>query len=255
MQKTALVTGGGRGIGRAVALRLADLGVDVAIASRTMTEVDAVAAEVRARGRRAASVSLDVSKADSVRAAFAAARAELGPITILVNGAGVAPSAPLLKTSDETWHDTLQTNLTGAFYTIREALPGMVEAGWGRVVNVASIAGKTGYPYISAYSASKHGLIGLTRCAALEMAERGITVNAVCPGYVDTAMTDVSIERMVKKTGLDAGDLRRRLEHMSPQKRLFTPDEVAALVVYLCGDDARGITGQALSVDGGTVVA
>jgi NAD(P)-dependent dehydrogenase (short-subunit alcohol dehydrogenase family) len=122
------------------------------------------------------------------------------------------------------------------------------------VVNVASIAGKTGYPYIAAYAASKHGVLGLTRCAALEVADRGVTVNAVCPGYVDTPMTDASIARIVEKTGLGGGEVRRRLEETSPQKRLFTAEEVAALIVFLCGDEARGITGQALNVDGGTVL-
>jgi NAD(P)-dependent dehydrogenase (short-subunit alcohol dehydrogenase family) len=130
----------------------------------------------------------------------------------------------------------------------------MLAAGWGRVVNVASIAGKTGYPYISAYAASKHGLLGLTKCAALEVAAKGVTVNAVCPGYVDTPMTDVSIARIVEKTGLPAAEIRRRLEESSPQKRLYTAEEVAALVVFLCSEAASGINGQALSVDGGTVV-
>jgi len=130
----------------------------------------------------------------------------------------------------------------------------MLERGFGRVVNVASIAGKTGYAYISAYAASKHGLLGLTKCAALEVASKGVTVNAVCPGYVDTPMTDLSVARIVEKTGLAAADVRRRLEEASPQKRLFTAEEVSALVLFLCGDSARGITGQALSLDGGTVV-
>ena len=130
----------------------------------------------------------------------------------------------------------------------------MMERGWGRVVNVASIAGKTGYPYIAAYAASKHGVLGLTKVAALEAAERGVTVNAVCPGYVDSPMTDASVARIVEKTGLAAGDVRQRLVDMSPQKRLVTSEEVAALVLFLCGEEARGITGQALSLDGGTLV-
>jgi len=173
---------------------------------------------------------------------------------VLVNAAGVAPSAPPVKTSDEVWRSALETNLSGTFFCLRAALPGMMERGWGRVVNLASIAGKTGYPYIAAYAASKHGVLGLTKVAALEAAERGVTVNAVCPGYVDSPMTDASVARIVAKTGLPPGDVRKRLEDMSPQKRLMTADEVAALVVFLCGDEARGITGQALSLDGGTLV-
>jgi NAD(P)-dependent dehydrogenase (short-subunit alcohol dehydrogenase family) len=175
-------------------------------------------------------------------------------VDILVNGAGVALSALVTRTTDELWRQTLDTNLTGAFCCLREALPEMVERGWGRVVNVASIAGKTGYPYIAAYAASKHGLLGLTKCAALEVAGRGVTVNAVCPGYVDTPMTDASVARMAQKTGRPEAELRRHLEEMSPQKRLYTSEEVSALVLYLCGEEARGINGQALSLDGGTVV-
>jgi NAD(P)-dependent dehydrogenase (short-subunit alcohol dehydrogenase family) len=248
--RRALVTGAGRGIGRAVALRLASAGAAVALASRTRSEVDGVAEEARRLGATSAAFVADVARPDQVRALFR----DAGPVDILVNGAGVAPSAPLVKTSDEIWRSALETNLSGTFFCLREALPGMMERGWGRVVNLASIAGKTGYPYIAAYAASKHGVLGLTKVAALEAAERGVTVNAVCPGYVDSPMTDASVARIVEKTGLASADVRKRLEDMSPQKRLVTPEEVAALVVFLCGEDARGITGQALSLDGGTVV-
>jgi 3-hydroxybutyrate dehydrogenase len=248
--RRALVTGAGRGIGRAVALRLAAQGAGLALASRTRAEVEAVAEEARRCGAAASALVADVARPDQVAAVFR----EAGPVDILVNAAGVAPSAPLVRTSDEVWSQTLETNLSGTFYCLRAALPGMMERGWGRIVNLASIAGKTGYPYIAAYAASKHGVLGLTRVAALEAAERGVTVNAVCPGYVDSPMTDASIARIVEKTGMKAADVRKRLEDMSPQKRLMTADEVAALVVFLCGDDARGITGQALSLDGGTLV-
>ncbi len=248
------MTGGGRGIGRAVALELARSGIDVAVSSRTQTEIDAVAREIRALGRRAAAIAADVSRPEAVAALFASARQALGRVDILVNGAGIAPSALTWRTDDATWRAAIDTNLSGAFYAMREALPGMLEAGWGRVINVASIAGKTGYPYISAYAASKHGLLGLTKCAALEVAAKGVTVNAVCPGYVDTPMTDVSVARIVEKTGHPAAEIRKRLEDASPQKRLFRPEEVSALILFLCGDAARGITGQALSLDGGTVV-
>lgn len=252
--RRALVTGGGRGIGRAVARELGRAGVSVAAASRTHAEVEAVAAELRAAGAHAVGLTGDVSRAEDVASLVRAANDALGGIEILVNAAGIAPSAPLVKTSDEQWRAAIETNLSGAFYAMRAALPRMLAAGWGRVVNLASIAGKTGYPYISAYAASKHGLLGLTKCAALEVAAKGVTVNAVCPGYVDTPMTDVSIARIVEKTGLPAAAIRQRLEEASPQKRLYTAEEVAALVVFLCGETASGINGQAFSVDGGTLV-
>ena len=237
-----------------MALELARAGASVAVASRTAAERDAVAAEVAALGTPSLAVPCDVSRVEDVREAFRRTREALGGIDILVNGAGVAPSAPLVKTSDDVWHSTLQVNLSGPFYCLREALPEMAQRDWGRAINVASIAGKTGNPYIAAYAASKHGLLGLTKVAALEMAGHGVTVNAVCPGYVDTPMTDAGIARMAEKTGRPPAEIRQRIEQMSPQKRLVTSEEVAALVLYLCGEAARGITGQALSVDGGTVV-
>jgi 3-hydroxybutyrate dehydrogenase len=252
--KRALVTGGGRGIGRATALALARAGADVAVAARTRNDVEAVAAELRAIGVEAVALTADVGRAEDVRAMFAEARAALGGIDILVNGAGIAPSAPLVKTSDETWRAVLETNLSGVFYGLREALPEMAGRGWGRVVNVASIAGKSAMPYIAAYVASKHGVLGLTKVAALEVATKGVTVNAICPGYVDTPMTDASVARIVEKTGRPAADIRKMLEDASPQKRLVSAEEVAALALFLCREEARGISGQALNVDGGTVV-
>jgi NAD(P)-dependent dehydrogenase (short-subunit alcohol dehydrogenase family) len=252
--RRALVTGGGRGIGRTVAFDLAAAGVAVAVAARTRPEVDAVASEIEAGGGRALALTMDVADPESVRAGFLRAREVLGGLDIVVSAAGIAPSAPLARTSDALWRQVLETNLSGSFYCLREALPEMTARGWGRVVNLASIAGKTGYPYIAAYAASKHGVLGLTKCAALEVATNGVTVNAVCPGYVDTPMLDAGIARIVEKTGLSAEEARRRLADMSPQKRLFTAAEVSALVLFLCGEAAAGINGQALSVDGGTFV-
>jgi NAD(P)-dependent dehydrogenase (short-subunit alcohol dehydrogenase family) len=253
----ALVTGGGRGIGRQVALDLARAGARVAVASRTRREVEAVAGEAgaSAAGGGIAALTADVADPASVRALFAGAREALGgEVDILVNAAGVAPSAPLARTTDEQWRQAIDVNLSGVFFCLREALPAMMAAGWGRVVNIASIAGKSGMPYIAAYAASKHGVLGLTKVAALEAAARGVTVNAVCPGYVDTPMTDASVQRMVDKTGRSAEEIRRRLADSSPQKRVYTAEEVSSLVLYLCGEAASGINGQALSIDGGTVV-
>jgi 3-hydroxybutyrate dehydrogenase len=252
--RRALVTGAGRGIGRAIALALARAGVRVGAVARTRSEVDAVVAEGAKAGSAGVAVTADVGRPDDVREAFRAVRDALGPLDILVNGAGVAPTAPLAKTTDDMWRQAIETNLSGVFYATREALPEMMARGFGRVINVASIAGKTGLPYVAAYVASKHGVLGLTKVAALESAAHGVTVNAICPGYVDTSMTEAGIGRIVEKTGLAPAEARRRLEEMSPQKRMVTVEEVAALALYLCGDDARGITGQALNVDGGTLV-
>jgi NAD(P)-dependent dehydrogenase (short-subunit alcohol dehydrogenase family) len=252
--RRALVTGGGRGIGRATALALAGAGVDVAVAARTGGEVEAVAREVRGLGVRGTALTADVGRAEDVRTLFRTAREALGGIDILVANAGIAPSAPLVKTTDETWSEVLAVNLSGPFYCLREALPEMAGRGWGRAVVVASIAGKTAMPYIAAYVASKHGVLGLTKVAALEMAGKGVTVNAVCPGYVDTPMTDGGVARIAGKTGVEPAAIRRQLEELSPQKRLVTAKEVAALVLFLCGEETRGITGQGLNVDGGTLM-
>ncbi|HEV2764684.1 MAG TPA: SDR family NAD(P)-dependent oxidoreductase, partial [Pyrinomonadaceae bacterium] len=217
--RIALVTGGGRGIGRAVALALAREGAAVAVVARTETEVARVAAELREGcGVEAAHAVCDVSDARSVAGAFASVVERFGRAPdILINNAGIAESAPLAKTDDELWHRHLGVNLSGTFYFMRAALPHMVERGWGRVVNVASIAGKTGAPYIAAYSASKHGVLGLTRSAALEVATKGVTVNAICPGYVETDMTERAVENITARTGKTAAEARAVLAGMSPQ--------------------------------------
>jgi NAD(P)-dependent dehydrogenase (short-subunit alcohol dehydrogenase family) len=173
---------------------------------------------------------------------------------ILVNNAGIAESATLDKTSDELWQRHIGVNLSGTFFCMRAALPDMVASGWGRIVNIASIAGKTGAPYIAAYSASKHGVLGLTRSVALEVASKGITVNAICPGYVDTEMTSRGIENITAKTGKSVDDALSAIKRMSPQNRLVTSEEVAALALLLASEDGRGINGQAINVDGGTVL-
>jgi NAD(P)-dependent dehydrogenase (short-subunit alcohol dehydrogenase family) len=248
------VTGAGRGIGRAIALSLAEAGARVVAASRSRMELEEVCSEIRRGGGQAWSRVADVSVAGDCALLVSGCAEDLGGAPdILINAAGIAPSAPLAKTTDQEWHAAIETNLSGPFYTMRAALPAMTASGWGRVVNVASIAGKVGFAYVAAYAASKHGLLGLTKCAALEAADKGVTVNAICPGYVDSPMTDVSVARIAAKTGLETAEIRRRLEQTSPQKRLYTPREVAALALFLCGDGASGINGQALNIDGGTV--
>ena len=255
MGKVALVTGGGRGIGRAIALALARAGADVAVTARSVAEIEAVAREIRALGRKAAALPADVGDRLQVDASVETAGQSLGPVQILVNNAGMAVSAKLGDIDDPLWDRHLRVNLTGAFYASRAALPGMLAAGWGRIVNVASVAGRQGYPYVAAYVASKHGLLGLTRALALEVVQTGITVNAICPGYVATDLTWESARRIQAKTGRSYDEAVQSLAAFSPQRRLIEPEEVAAIAVYLASEEARGVTGQAWNVDGGAVQA
>jgi 3-hydroxybutyrate dehydrogenase len=254
--RIALVTGGGRGIGRAIAMAFASEGAQVTVAARSFEQVEQVAREIADKfSTKALPVVCDVSDAASVERLFKAVNESFGRgPDILVNNAGIAESAPLTKTGDELWQKHLAINLSGSFYCMRAALPQMIERGWGRIVNIASIAGKTGAPYIAAYSASKHGVLGLTRSAALEVANKGITVNAICPGYVDTEMTTRGIENITKKTGLSADQAMESIRKMSPQNRIIEPEEVAALALLLASEEGRGINGQAINVDGGTVL-
>jgi 3-hydroxybutyrate dehydrogenase len=251
--RIALVTGGGRGIGRAVALSLASAGADVAVSGRNADLLDETVGAIRAIGRRAAAVVCDVGERSQVDAMVAQVKNDLGDPLILVNNAGIAGSAKLAETTDDMWEAMLRVNATGAFYCMRAVVPMMVEAKWGRVVNVASIAARAGAAYIAAYAASKHALLGLTRAVAAEVAARGITVNAVCPGYVDTEMSDRSAAFISVRTGRDEADARKILEGFSPQKRLITAQEVASLATYLCSEAARGINGQGILIDGGGV--
>ncbi|MCA1817059.1 MAG: 3-oxoacyl-ACP reductase FabG [Acidobacteria bacterium] len=254
--RLSVITGGGRGIGRAVALAFAREGASVALLARTSAEVERAAAEIAEEcGVETLHATCDVSNADEVARAFASVAEKFGRgCDVLVNNAGVAESAPFLKTDQEMWQRHLAINLTGTFLCTRAALPAMLERGWGRVINVASIAGKTGAPYISAYAASKHGVLGLTRSLALEVAAKGVTVNAVCPGYVDTEMTTRALRNIEEKTGRPAADALEAIRRQSPQQRLVTSEEVAAVALLLASDEGRGINGQAINVDGGTVL-
>lgn len=255
--RIALITGGGRGIGRAIALHFASEGASIAVAARSVDQVESVASELNERFQtKALGVACDVSDVSSVRQMFETVSKffERAP-DIVVNNAGIAESAPLVKTTDELWHRILEVNLSGTFYCTRAALPAMITNGWGRIINVASIAGKTGAPYVAAYSASKHGVVGLTRSVALEVATKGITVNAICPGYVDTDMVSRGIENITLKTKLSADEALDSLKKMSPQNRIIAPEEVAALALLLASDEGAGINGQAINVDGGTVLS
>ena len=247
----AVVTGGGRGIGAATARALADAGASVVVAARTPGEIERVAAELELHGKPGLAITCDVTDAAAVGALRDAAEERFGGVDILVSNAGVATSAPLAKISLEEWERLFAVNTTGAFLCAQAFAPKMAERGWGRIVHVASVAGRTAAPYIAAYASTKHALVGLTRALAAEMAARGVTVNAVCPGFVDTAMTDESVERIVRRTGLGADDARGRIVAMNPQGRLIEPEEVAFLIACLCDERARGVNGQTLGIDGG----
>jgi 3-hydroxybutyrate dehydrogenase len=254
--KIALITGGGRGIGRAIAHAFAQEGATVAVAARTKAQVESVAKELRQQFQvQAIAIACDVSDGDSVKAMFAEVAEAFGRgPDILVNNAGIAESALLTRTDDELWRRLQGINLDGTFYCMRAALPQMIERGWGRIINIASIAGKTGAPYVAAYSASKHGVLGLTRSASQEVAKNGITVNAICPGYVDTDMTNRGVENITQKTSLTKDQALDSIKKLSPQNRLVTAEEVAALALLLASEDGRGINGQAINIDGGGVL-
>jgi NAD(P)-dependent dehydrogenase (short-subunit alcohol dehydrogenase family) len=253
--RVALVTGGGRGIGRAIALAFAREGADIAVVARTGPEVEAVAAEARALGRKALALPGDVTDRGQVDAMVRATGDALGPVQILVNNAGLAVSAKVADTDDALWARHLAVNVTAAFYASRAVLPAMTEARWGRIVNIASTAARQGFPYVAAYVASKHALLGLTRALAAEVVSAGITVNAICPGYAATELTWDSARRIQAKTGRSYEDAVQSLAAFSPQRRLIEPEEVAALAVLLASEEARGVTGQAWNVDGGAVQA
>jgi NAD(P)-dependent dehydrogenase (short-subunit alcohol dehydrogenase family) len=254
--RLAFITGGGRGIGRAIALRFASEGASVVVAARTREQIESVAAEINEQqSAEAFAVECDVAYSESVKRAFQRATEKFGRAPdILVNNAGIVETAPFIKTDEAMWQRHLAVNLTGTYHCSRAAIGAMVTGRWGRIINIASIAGKTGAPYISAYAASKHGVLGLTRSLALEVAAQGITVNAICPGYVDTEMTEHGIENIVARTGISADEARTALEGMSPQNRMITAEEVAAVALLLASEEGRGINGQAINVDGGAVL-
>ena len=243
----ALVTGGGSGVGRAIALALAGAGVAVTICGR---REDALA-DVAKENDRIAGIAADVTDETAMAALYEKAEAERGPIDIVVANAGMAGSALAAKTTLADWQKTLDVNLTGAFLTVKPALEGMAERKAGRIVFIASTAGLKGYAYVAPYVAAKHGVVGLMRALAAETAKTGVTVNAVCPGFVETDMLEESVARIVEKTGRTPEEARASLTRTNPQGRLIQPEEVAETVLWLCSSAAASITGQAISVSGG----
>jgi len=244
----ALVTGAGRGIGAAIVQRLKGEGARVTLVARSEDQLQETAAPL---GEAAQCFAADVTDFRALRRAFESAAASFGPVDILINNAGCAQSAPLQRTSDELWHSLIAVNLTGAYHGIRAVLPAMLERQFGRIVTIASTAGLKGYPYVAAYCASKHGVIGLTRALALEVAQRHITVNAVCPGYTETDLVRDTIANIQKVTGRSAEQAREALVRNNPQGRLIQPTEIAHTVAWLCLPGSESVNGQSIVIAGG----
>jgi NAD(P)-dependent dehydrogenase (short-subunit alcohol dehydrogenase family) len=251
----AVITGGGRGIGAAIAEALARLGACVSLLGRNAAVLEATKKRIVTEyGVKVATASADVTDEAAVHKALASLRSALGSPTILVNNAGMAVSAPFLKSDAAFWRKVLDVDLMGAVYCTQAVLPAMLEARWGRIINIASIAGLAGSAYVTAYCAAKHGMIGLTRALALETARTGVTVNAVCPGYTDTEMTANSIATITQKTGRSREEVMATLLARNPQGRLIQPAEVADAVAWLCGEGAASVTGQSIVIAGGELM-
>lgn len=243
--KRALITGGGRGIGAVIARALAGAGAHVVVCGRTRATLDAIAHELGGTA-----IELDVTD----RVATDRALADIGRVDVLVNNAGAAESASLERTTDAMWDRILELDATAPFRVTRALVPAMVQAGWGRVINIASNAGVSGYGYTAAYCAAKHAMVGMTRALAIDLARTGVTVNALCPGWVETALSDEAVARIAAKTGRSLDDARATLANMSPQRRMIEPAEVAHAALMLCAHEARGIHGQTLVIDGGAIL-
>ena len=246
----ALITGGGTGIGAAIAARLSEMGARITVVGRRPEPLEEVADGLDG----AQPVPFDVTDEAAVEEGLKTATERFGPVDVLINNAGAADSSPFTRTTPDAWRAMLDVNLTGVFLMSRAVLPGMVERGWGRIVSIASTAGLKGYAYVAAYCAAKHGVIGMTRSLALEVAQKGVTVNAICPGYTETELLSESVENIVDKTGVSEDEARAQLLESNPQGRFVSPEEVAEAATWLMSSNAGAITGQAIVVAGGEVM-
>lgn len=255
--RRAVITGGGRGIGRAIALEYAKEGADVAVLARTASEIESVAEEAEALGVRGFAIRCDAGNSEKVEAAMRAAGERLGGIDILVANAGMMKHASVGDTSDEMWDETMRVNLSGVFWATRAVIGAMAEKGWGRVIVMSSVSGKIGGANRSAYHAAKHGVIGFARSAALEVAENGVTVNVICPGFVDTKMVADAEDDFVRfaGNGRNAEETLEMFRQSIPMGRFLDPSEIAAMALYLASDEAKGVTGQAFTISCGSVQA
>ena len=253
--KRAVVTGAGRGIGRSIALALAQAGADVAVTARTTAELDSLVAQIQVIGRRGYAVACDVTDSEQIQHMAKTCLESMDGLDILVNNAGNAGSHKFLNHPDDLWHYMLAVNLTSVYAVTKAFMPTLVEQRSGRIINIASISSRVGARYIAAYTAAKHGVLGLTRALAIEFVSYNITVNAICPGYVDTPLTDNSVSNIITRTGMSETQARETLAKANPQKRLIEPDEIASLAVFLAQDSSKGINGQAINIDGGGVMS
>ena len=253
--KIVLITGGSGGLGQALAETFAREENRVVIAARNRDRLNAAAEKMARNGAQILALPCDISRREQVRNLGKEIRTRWGDVQILVNNAGIARAVSFTDMRDELWDDTLEANLTGAYNCCKVFLPAMIQAHWGRIINIASTTAKVGYSHVAAYTASKHGLLGLTRSLALETARLGVTVNAICPGYLDDERTHENAKMMAEKTGKSVGDILKLFAASAPQNRLIVPGEVASLALLLASDKLSGMTGQAINVDGGAVMA